>query len=217
MRFFDIARHFASPLIRIIWPTKIYNKNNAKRIDGKPVMYICNHFSVMDSNIILTRLIKKNFRAIVKKEAFEINEFVRRFLHSMYCIPIDRENVSIKTMRLILNEIKSGNSILIYPEGTRNKGDYRILREFKEGAAWLAIMAKVDIIPMLYYRKSNYFKKNYLIVGDRIKHDDPKIKESKNKVETLNNIMYNSMLSLRPEIESLVDGKKLKLTTIKNK
>ena len=63
--------------------------------------------------------------------------------------------------------IKNGENILIYPEGTRNKGNEPML-PFKGGFAAVAIKTKTPIVPIVQSRKPSLFRKVHVIYGKPI-------------------------------------------------
>ena len=68
------------------------------------------------------------------------------YMTKMLAITVDRKDKDSrgKSFRKMLEALKGGDSIFIYPEGTRNRTD-ETLKEFKDGAFRLAIMAQVPI------------------------------------------------------------------------
>ena len=61
---------------------------------------------------------------------------------------IDRFNMreSVKAIYAGVEKLKSGYSVIIFPEGTRSKGPF--MNEFKKGSFKLAINANVPVIPL---------------------------------------------------------------------
>jgi 1-acyl-sn-glycerol-3-phosphate acyltransferase len=113
---------------------------------GAGYVFVSNHQSLMDIPAILSRL-PYQFRFFAKKGLFGI-PFLGTHLKRAGHLPVDRSNArnSLKSMseggRIIASR---GVSLLIFPEGGRApKG----LREFKEGAAYIAIKAGAPVVPM---------------------------------------------------------------------
>lgn len=109
-------------------------------------VFVSNHQSLMDIPAILSRL-PFQFRFFAKKGLFKI-PFLGTHLKRAGHLPVDRSNArnSLKSMsegaRIVAER---GVSLSIFPEGGRApKG----LREFKEGAAYIAIKAGVPVVPM---------------------------------------------------------------------
>jgi 1-acyl-sn-glycerol-3-phosphate acyltransferase len=109
-------------------------------------VFASNHQSLMDIPAILSRL-PYQFRFFAKKGLFRI-PFLGTHLKRAGHLPVDRSNArnSLKSMseggRIVAQR---GVSLLIFPEGGRCPEG---LREFKEGAAYIAIKAGAPIVPM---------------------------------------------------------------------
>jgi 1-acyl-sn-glycerol-3-phosphate acyltransferase len=109
-------------------------------------VFVSNHQSLMDIPAILSRL-PYQFRFFAKKGLFRI-PFLGTHLKRAGHLPVDRSNArnSLKSMsegsRIIAGR---GVSLLLFPEGGRCPEG---LRDFKEGAAYIAIKAGAPVVPM---------------------------------------------------------------------
>jgi 1-acyl-sn-glycerol-3-phosphate acyltransferase len=112
-------------------------------------VFVSNHTSFMDIPAILT-CVPNQFRFFAKKSLFRI-PFLGTHLHRAGHIPVDRSSprASLKSMTAGARMVEErGISVLLFPEGGRApKG----LREFKEGAAYIAIKAGVPVVPMAVF------------------------------------------------------------------
>lgn len=109
-------------------------------------LYVGNHQSLLDIPVILAA-IKKPMGFIAKKE-MEKYTIISDWMKEIHCVFMDRSNVreSIKSINEGIENLKSGYSMVIFPEGTRSKGPS--LGEFKKGSMKLGIKAEVPIIPI---------------------------------------------------------------------
>ena len=73
---------------------------------------------------------------------------VKTWMTFMHCVFMDRSNVRKSGEAIIkgIRNLKAGFSIVIFPEGTRSKGDK--MAEFKAGSFKLATKAKCPIVPI---------------------------------------------------------------------
>jgi 1-acyl-sn-glycerol-3-phosphate acyltransferase len=112
-----------------------------------PYIYMPNHQSNFDIPVLLGHLAVQ-FRWLAKVELFKIPIFGRAMRKAGY-ISIDRNNreSAIKSLNVAANQIKSGVSVLIFPEGTRSR-DGKI-RPFKKGGFVMAIESGVPIVPVV--------------------------------------------------------------------
>lgn len=160
---YRFLRVILRPIQCLVWPTKVVNAENAKKVDG--ALFTCNHYSKMDSLIPYFVLFKKEAHALAKYELFT-NPIAGWFLHKMGAIPVRRGEADIESVKQVLRVLKSGKQLLIFPEGTRNREDSQEMAEFKTGTARFAIKTKVPIVPMIYYRSPKAFRKTWLYVGE---------------------------------------------------
>ena len=129
----------------------------------RPAVFIFNHQSNADM-LIAAKLIRKQARGVAKKELQKM-PILGQLMTAAGTIFLDRENKekSIEAMKPAIESLKSGTSVIIFPEGTRSF-DYT-LGPFKKGAFHLAMQAQVPIVPIVIKnahdampRGSNIFK-----------------------------------------------------------
>lgn len=112
----------------------------------KPVLFVSNHQGNFDIPIFLG-FINKPKAFIAKKELQKI-PFISSWMKHMQCVFIDRSDIrqSLRQINEAAENLKQGYSMVIFPEGTRSKGD--AMSEFKPGSLKLALKAQVPIIPV---------------------------------------------------------------------
>ena len=112
----------------------------------KSYIFVTNHQSYVDIPVLM-KAIPNTIRFIYKKQLSKIPIFGWGMYLSGY-IPIDRENVrtAITSLKKAATKIKSGISVVIFPEGTRSLDGS--LGDFKRGMFVLADEAKVEIVPV---------------------------------------------------------------------
>lgn len=111
-----------------------------------PYVFVANHSSYMDIPAILARL-PHQFRFFAKKSLFKI-PFLGSHLRRAGHLEVDRSSAraSLKCMSEGARIVRErGVSVLLFPEGGRSP---HLLREFKEGAAYIAIKAGVPAVPI---------------------------------------------------------------------
>jgi 1-acyl-sn-glycerol-3-phosphate acyltransferase len=109
-------------------------------------VFVANHGSYMDIPALLSAL-PHQFRFFAKIGLYQI-PFLGWHLRWAGHIPVDRSNVraSLKSMTEGARIISRRHiSMLLFPEGGRSAEG---LREFKEGAAYIAIKAGVPVVPV---------------------------------------------------------------------
>jgi 1-acyl-sn-glycerol-3-phosphate acyltransferase len=113
---------------------------------NEPLIVMANHQSYLDIPVLYAAL-PEPFGMLAKQELFRLPIFSAA-MRGMRCIPIDRENVrqSLASLRQAADQIRSGNSIVVFPEGTRSADGS--LQDLKTGPFYLAEMARVPVVPV---------------------------------------------------------------------
>jgi 1-acyl-sn-glycerol-3-phosphate acyltransferase len=113
---------------------------------NETVVYMANHQSDIDWPIIF-RAIPGQYLFLAKEELFDMPIF-GAYMRIQNYIPIKRDSIrkSFKTYKNIVALIGSGNSIVIYPEGTRSYN--RELQKFKSFSFAFLQDARVRVVPV---------------------------------------------------------------------
>jgi 1-acyl-sn-glycerol-3-phosphate acyltransferase len=136
--------HYLSPfllavsLIRL----RVFGKEN---IDPeRAYVYAANHLAQVDI-IASGSAMPQPMRFLAKAEIKNIPVF--GYMTKMLAIMVDRKSKASreKSVQYMVEELRNGNSLFLYVEGTRNRTD-QPLKEFKDGAFRVAIMAQVPIV-----------------------------------------------------------------------
>lgn len=112
----------------------------------KNVLYIGNHQGNFDIPIYMSEI--PGLKGFVSKIEVKKIPGVRTWMEYMYCVFMDRSSLRKSGEAIIegIKILKKGHSLVIFPEGTRSKGDK--MGEFKAGSFKLATKSKVPIVPV---------------------------------------------------------------------
>jgi len=114
---------------------------------SRSYVIVSNHVSYMDTPALLDHL-PVNFRFMAKRGLFEvpfIGGHLRKAGH--ISVPLDDPRAALKVLSHAGQALKQrGLSVLVFPEGGRSPNGE--LREFKDGAAYLAIKGGVPLLPV---------------------------------------------------------------------
>ena len=89
------------------------------------------------------------------------------FLKMCGCIPINKENISMKTFKDIKERFDRGHIVVLFPEGQIEKGEKQ-LAQFKTGAVLIALNSKIPIIPVYIEKRTKRFKRQRVFIGEKI-------------------------------------------------
>jgi 1-acyl-sn-glycerol-3-phosphate acyltransferase len=119
-----------------------------EKLDPAGTYVICpNHVSYMDTPVLLT-YIPVNFRFMAKEELLSI-PFIGGHLKRAgnISVPLDDPRAALRVLSAASKAMQeNGVSMLVFPEGGRSESGQ--LREFKDGAAYLAIKAQAPLVPL---------------------------------------------------------------------
>jgi 1-acyl-sn-glycerol-3-phosphate acyltransferase len=149
---------FVNPL----WPVTITGRE--KVVPGETYVMVANHLSLLD--ILVLFRIYKHFKWVSKIENFKIPCIGWNMRLNRY-IPLrrgDRDSVRVM-MDLCEKTLRSGSSIMMFPEGTRSKNG--VLQPFKTGAFELALRTNVPLLPIVLAGTSDALPKRGFVLRGR--------------------------------------------------
>ncbi len=125
-----------------------YKQIGRKNVDRKQsYVYVSNHTSFLDIPG-LTMGIPTQFRPLAKKELLKAPVF--GLIVRVATVVVDRSNPESRreSINILKKRIRSGISLLIFPEGTQNRTD-QPLQPFYDGAFRLAIETQTPLLPIV--------------------------------------------------------------------
>jgi len=140
-----VERAWAGALLAIS-RIKVRVQGLEKIVPDSSYVVVANHLSYMDIPVLLARL-PVGPRFLAKKSLFRL-PFLGWAMQGAGHIPVLREDTraSLKTMAQTARLVRErGVSVLVFPEGGRSPGP---MRDFKAGAAYIAIKAGVPLLPV---------------------------------------------------------------------
>lgn len=126
------------------------------------VLYIGNHRSFFD--ILLTYTRCPRLTGYIAKAEMEKIPLLSNWMRYLHCLFLDRKDIKkgLKTILTGIDLIKSGISVCIFPEGTRNRNESDLeLLEFHEGSFRLATKTDCLIVPIAMNNTSEIFEKHF--------------------------------------------------------
>ena len=130
---------------------------------GQTYVLMSNHQSVFDI-FALFRSCDRPFRMVAKRILFWI-PILGWSMWMCGFIPIDRSNrdSAIRSLDRAARKIRSGVSVLVFPEGTRSRDG--TLQPFKKGGFMMALEAGVPVVPVVVLGTDAIMEKGSLRVG----------------------------------------------------
>jgi 1-acyl-sn-glycerol-3-phosphate acyltransferase len=125
-----------------------YNIEGREKVDwNHSYIFVANHTSYLDAPGLALG-IKNQFRPLAKRELQRIPVF--GWIVSAATVIVDRSDAESrkKSLNHLKNMLKTGISILIFPEGTQNRTD-QPLQPFYDGAFRTALQTDIPIVPIV--------------------------------------------------------------------
>lgn len=199
--FFDFVRLTAAPGLLLFRPKILYISEKAKankKMKGGNLI-ISNHITMVDPMYLMLGLWRRRHHFVATKELFE-----GKFKHFMFtkgfkCICIDRENFSFASFKEITDNLKVGNIVSMFPEGSVNLTGEEV-RVFKNGAVMMALRSGAPIIPVYIQKREHWYSRLVIAMGEPI---DPKDFKTGNILTKTD--LDNASAYLREQEQKLVE------------
>ena len=142
--FYNLCFAGASVLFRLGYRIRVVGRENLPKDRG---YVLCpNHLSAIDPVfVILARGWGRPMWVMAKEELFH-NPFLSWFFRKIGAFPIERGKGDKTVLNNAIASVRAGRSMLIFPEGTRNRKGEGML-PLKSGAFVVAQSAGADIVP----------------------------------------------------------------------
>ncbi len=144
---------WALRVLRFLAGTRVIVKGKENIPKDQAVLYVSNHRGFFD--IVIGYINIPPLAGFISKKEIKKVPILAQWMVRMNCLFLDRDNIK-EGLKMILEgveKLKSGISIVIFPEGKRAKTDDG-MREFKEGSLKMAEKSGCPIIPVAFNNTS---------------------------------------------------------------
>lgn len=160
-RFYLFVRTLVYPLVRLLWPFRTYGVENLPT--DRPFILCPNHCSPLDPVLVLFAMPRRiPIRIMAKKELLKI-PLLGPFLRAVGVFGVDRGNSDIAALRTAIKTIRSGQNLLVFPEGMRVKhpGQARA----KGGVSLIALRTNAVLVPVYAGKRKKFLHRTDVIFG----------------------------------------------------
>lgn len=168
--------------------------------DKGAIIVAPNHKSYWDPPVIGTAVNNRIIHYMAKEELFK-NPIFGWVIRQFGTFPVKRGTVDRQAVRQAVRELKTGNPLGIFPEGTRIKREG--LGRFHSGMASLALMTGTPVVPVAVIGTMDLPKKNgplAVLIGKPI--EVKKERPTDEKVAELNDIVKGEIQKMMDEYKS---------------
>ena len=155
----DVSTFVAQGMVSAVFRLMIFITGSKVEVRGSEnipkdggVLFVSNHRSYFD---ILTGFgyTEKPLGFVAKYEMIHV-PLLKQWMELVNCLFLNRQDIKqgLKTIIKGIDQVKSGVSVWICPEGGRNMNpDVTNVKEFKEGSLKIAEKGKVPVVPVAIY------------------------------------------------------------------
>jgi 1-acyl-sn-glycerol-3-phosphate acyltransferase len=141
-----ISALIAFPLAKLFMGIRVEGHANIPRT-GRLII-ASNHISNWDPPVLgVAVALRREVFYLAKEELFKPNKFYTLLITKYNAIPIKRQTIDRKSIRLSSFHLRRGRTIVIFPEGKRNKNPKKGFLKPLPGVGYLALKTKTPIIP----------------------------------------------------------------------
>lgn len=152
--FLRVCLRFMHPIIHV---------RGRENLPQGAAMLCCNHSSFSDPIwVIVFGKCPTLPRSMAKKELLE-SPIMGWLYRKLGAFPVDRGHADIGAVKTAMQTLKSGDKVLIFPEGTRIKKGK--ISEPHSGALMIATRMKVPVVPVYLSTKKHFWQPVKLIYG----------------------------------------------------
>ena len=154
-------------VVKIAFFMRIEGRENVPR--DRNCVLMGNHQCILDPLMLALCVPDREIHFMGKKELWN-NKLLGWAFTKVHGFPVDRGNMDMGAIRTAMNVLKEGDTLGIFPEGTRSRTGHML--PLLGGASMLALRSRCDVIPV--YIDGNYrpFRRMTVRVGKPVEMDD---------------------------------------------
>ncbi len=156
---------WAFSVVGFLSGARITKKGFDKVPKDEAVLFVANHRSMFDIVLLYAQMFRPT--GIVSKKEIKMVPVFGWWMKLMHCRFMDRDDMrqSLQVILECIEEAKNGFSILIYPEGTRTKGESELdMLPFKEGSFKIATKAGIRIVPVAIHNTRRILEEHFPLI-----------------------------------------------------
>ena len=175
---------------KIVYQMKIEGLENIPK-DGA-LIFCGNHRSYIDPPLMVVTA-KRDLKFLAKEELYK-NKFLAFLGWAFDAIPVKRDEKDITAIKQSLKDLKNGECIALFPEGTRNgleKGE-----KIKDGVAFFAVRTGAKVIPCGIIGGTKEQHKLTIKYGKPLDYSKYKGTKDKEKLDEITQEVMNNIIEL---------------------
>lgn len=179
-------------IAKVIFFMHIEGKENVPK--DRNCVLMSNHQCLLDPLTLALCVPEREIHFMGKKELWN-NKLLGWAFTKVHGFPVDRGNIDMSAIRTAMGVLKDGNTLGIFPEGTRSKTGHML--PLLGGASMIALRSGCDVVPV--YIDGNYkpFRRINVYVGKPVEMEGLRgARVTKETVDELTNRVSASFAGL---------------------
>lgn len=140
---YRLARWGCRLFFAFFFKLRVYGKQNVPA--RGPFLLVCNHQSYLDP-VLCGVAINRHLQYLARDTLFT-NRLFRTLISSLNAVPVRRGEADLKAMRTVIQRLKNGWGVTLFPEATRTRNGK--ISSLRAGFGLIAKRAKVPLVPMI--------------------------------------------------------------------
>lgn len=203
MRLFAFLRACARVILCIFFRFRVYGCNNIPN-DCACILAV-NHISFWDPLFLAVSAPNRHLTFLARSSLFS-KPLVGWCLKHVGAVPVERNHNDFGALRTALAVLKDKKVIGIYPQGTRCPDQLPRDTKFESGAAYMAMISGVPVIPIGVATKNYrvlWFRKVVSVVGEPLFFERCK---DRGVIEANSEILKEAICVLCDKAQSVLNG-----------
>lgn len=148
------------PFFSLVHPCRAVGKEH---IPEGGALFCANHTCLSDPVCLVLAIGRRHQMRVMAKAEFMSIPVLGWLLKKAGIFGVDRGKSDVGAIKTAIKFLKSGENVLLFPEGTRVKDSKE--SEAKTGAAMLAVRTGVPIVPVYIPAKKRWFRFTDVVIG----------------------------------------------------
>lgn len=213
-KFYRFIKRFGGWIFKLVYRFKVVNPENEP--EATPYIVCANHTHIFDVVPTVVYL-KPQIHFMAKKEVFK-TPLLGPFAKAMGAYGVDRGAGDIGAIKKTIEMLKNGESICMFPQGTRAPYINPEMIEPKDGVGMIQARTKVGVLPVCIRTKKNkikLFRRTEFVIGELLTPEMLEFPElsGKEKYKAIADLVYEKICEMNNGIERkpMSEKKKAKL------
>jgi len=160
-QWYKLVYNVTRPFGCIFFPQKTIGREN---VPEGAALICANHSSGLDALMLPYAVGRKHYLRIMAKVELRSVPVIGWILEKAGIIFVRRGERDIDSFKASMRALKSGEKLMLFPEGTRVRGEDTVAA--KSGAVHMAARAGVPIVPVYIPRDKKLFRTSLVVIGE---------------------------------------------------